>query len=645
MQSKIIRWALVLALTAGCGSGAGDAVTEDSGKTADTRSGEVSVDVLTRADLLAVETVDLTVQDAVPGDDVTEGEELVPDPADVQEMDTAYPPDVETTEVTPECTPGEPCDDQELCTDDDTCNDEGLCVGDKVVCSDDNPCTMGWCDAEVGCKYDEVIAACTDGDPCTKADFCDEGVCMPGPDALECDDENPCTDDICVPFEGCDVEFNNAPCEDGEQCTDNDTCKDGVCQAGDLVCGCQNDLDCEQYEDGDFCNGILYCNTDLFPPACVVDIATVVSCVEQAPMVCNEWQCDPPTGDCLPVPLANGEVCNDEHQCTIEDQCQDGICVGNMVPNCGVGESCHTFLDCLDGLTCFDGMPGGYCTKLDCQTFGCPVGTVCNSINNGQMTVCQKECAENNDCRVDEGHGCTEYGGCWCGEEWCTAGDGSCLGEVAGVCNSCGSALENPVQDCTELDLVCQAGECVPCDPDCEGKVCGPDGCDGSCGDCEQYHKCDGTGQCVCDCPPLDDPYCDTATGMTYQNECMALCYGVEGAEQGACPDCQDFCTADQLQSQELCGKDGVTYPNFCELKCTIGGPDCLVVESCHDMAHPGACLDACWVSDPTEIEEGSPLGEFACKDLNDTSSWFGLMLTEVSMKELIWIAYLGSCT
>ncbi|MBM4388529.1 MAG: hypothetical protein FJ088_12360, partial [Deltaproteobacteria bacterium] len=32
----------------------------------------------------------------------------------------------------------------------------------------------------------------------------------------------------------------------------------------------------------------------------------------------------------------------------------------------------------------------------------------------------------------------------------------------------------------------------------CSGKQCGPDGCNGSCGTCQQGYACDNTGKCVC---------------------------------------------------------------------------------------------------------------------------------------------------
>ena len=55
-----------------------------------------------------------------------------------------------------------------------------------------------------------------------------------------------------------------------------------------------------------------------------------------------------------------------------------------------------------------------------------------------------------------------------------------------------------------EFDV--EAPACVPCEPDCEGKVCGYNGCGGVCGTCktEQLQVCEGEGQCYM----ADPPYC-----------------------------------------------------------------------------------------------------------------------------------------
>ena len=65
--------------------------------------------------------------------------------------------------------------------------------------------------------------------------------------------------------------------------------------------------------------------------------------------------------------------------------------------------------------------------------------------------------------------------------------------------------------------------ESVPCPADpCDGKTCGPDGCGGSCGDCEAGEACSASGQCLgapggntCDEAPVVDAVPFTTTGTT----------------------------------------------------------------------------------------------------------------------------------
>jgi len=67
-----------------------------------------------------------------------------------------------------------------------------------------------------------------------------------------------------------------------------------------------------------------------------------------------------------------------------------------------------------------------------------------------------------------------------CGTKVC--GDDGCGG-------SCG--------DCDPLTETCSAqGQCEACVPDCGTRVCGDNGCNGSCGDCELTETCNAQGQC-----------------------------------------------------------------------------------------------------------------------------------------------------
>ncbi|HNW83604.1 MAG TPA: hypothetical protein PKG52_12020 [bacterium] len=58
------------------------------------------------------------------------------------------------------------------------------------------------------------------------------------------------------------------------------------------------------------------------------------------------------------------------------------------------------------------------------------------------------------------------------------------------------------------------------CEPDCSGKECGSDGCDGTCGTCDNGYDCTVSAQCVKSDSCADHEDCD-ATMFCYQNTCQ----------------------------------------------------------------------------------------------------------------------------
>jgi hypothetical protein len=72
---------------------------------------------------------------------------------------------------------------------------------------------------------------------------------------------------------------------------------------------------------------------------------------------------------------------------------------------------------------------------------------------------------------------------------------GPCNG-TAGACCSAGCPGCPTGQTCTTTGC---------CTPDCAGKMCGDDGCGGSCGTCTSPDTCEN-GQCTCVTPPLPPP-------------------------------------------------------------------------------------------------------------------------------------------
>ena len=274
---------------------------------------------------------------------------------------------------------------------DDDCNgqiDEGSDCGDGSLCTTD-ACANG------ACVNLPNTASCTDGDSCTTADQCAGGSCVGGK-ALGCDDANPCTTDACNPLVGCSHAGNSGPCEDGDTCTDKDLCADGTCTAGATICTCQNDADCKAKEDGNLCNGNLYCAKAQPPFVCKVNPATIVTCNPKDDTVCAIATCEPKDGGCKPKFQNDGKGCDDGSACTGIDQCKGGSCNGGAIA-CDDGNSCTadtcdakagcshtaTTTKCDDGDVC---TLGDACADKACKT----TPKVCNDGYACTVDACDK---------------------------------------------------------------------------------------------------------------------------------------------------------------------------------------------------------------------------------------------------------------
>ena len=108
-------------------------------------------------------------------------------------------------------------------------------------------------------------------------------------------------------------------------------------------------------------------------------------------------------------------------------------------------------------------------------------------------------------------------------------------------------------------------GACV-CEPECAGKDCGSDGCQGSCGVCPENHFCTAEGSCLCipQCAGVDcgDDGCGGTCGTCpgdqdecQNGECVCLpaCAGKECGVDGCLGSCGG-CAGDQDECLEgLC--------------------------------------------------------------------------------------------
>jgi hypothetical protein len=123
------------------------------------------------------------------------------------------------------CNEAADCDDGDACNGAEDCTDGACLAGTPLDCDDSNACTT---------------------------DSCENGACTHG--FVSCEDGNVCTDDSCDPVSGCNNTANTAICDDGDACTSGDSCSEGQCQPGTLICeppscqssgnACSNDGDC-----------------------------------------------------------------------------------------------------------------------------------------------------------------------------------------------------------------------------------------------------------------------------------------------------------------------------------------------------------------------------------------------------------------
>ena len=223
---------------------------------------------------------------------------------------------------------GGPCEDGKICTDGDACSG-GQCVAGADAC----PCKKN--------------SDCTDdGNLCNGTPYCDKTelpwACKTNPGTVvDCSaaSDTACSANQCDAKTGtCAYGAVNAggKCEDGQLCTVSDTCDNGVCTAGPSQCGCTADADCALFEDGNACNGLLYCDKTKLPFTCKVAPATVVVCAIGQDNACLKASCQEATGQCVLKAVANGGVCIDGNPCTSGDACSGGTCVGGLA-NCSDG--------------------------------------------------------------------------------------------------------------------------------------------------------------------------------------------------------------------------------------------------------------------------------------------------------------------
>ncbi len=564
------------------------------------------------------------------------------------------------------------------------------------LCDHQNPTTEDGCAGAAGCTHAALSEGeCVDGDACTVGDHCEAGVCLGSP--IACDDDNPCTDDVCDGLGGCDFIENAADCDDGSPCTVADQCEAGVCVGVAVACDCQSDGDCAALDDGDVCNGTLFCDTGSVPYECVIDPATVVTCPapEGDSAFCLQAVCDPASGTCSFAPDHEGLLCDDGDPCTVGATCQEGVCLNGAPVNCTDGNPCTDDLCqpgagcahvpnnepcddgslCTTGDVCEDGVCG-YAGLLDCAD-----DNVCTDDSSSPATGCihalnQAPCNDGDVCTLDDhchlgeciGGGalpCDDMNPCT--DDACnplsgcsfTANDAPCDdGDPCSVGDQCGQGwcLPGPALDCADddpctLDGACVDGACVgggalDCDDD---NPCTDDSCEPMVGcvhadnaaPCEDGNACTTGDQCVDGAcvtgvgalECADDNPC-TDDGCNPEIGCIFVNNSVPCSDDDACTE-PDLCADGACMSGApvICADDGNT--------CTVHA--CDVESGCVTTTLPDCCGNGVPEAGE-ECDDGNQDSGDGCSDLcvSEVGSCFGDWMVGLPCNG---VDYGGGCT
>ncbi|MCO4761331.1 MAG: DUF4215 domain-containing protein [Myxococcales bacterium] len=495
--------------------------------------------------------------------------------------------------------PAVKCDDGDACTNGDNCDEKGKCGGKSIACDDKNPCTDDSCNVTKGCVYKPHKKPCNDGSACTSNDLCDgKGACV-GLNIdvkVTCDDSNVCTKEGCDPkakggglTAGCTHSPAAGTCEDGNPCTNGDACAAGKCAAGKNVCACEKDSECSDKEDGNLCNGTLYCNKAKAPFVCDVDPKTLVTCNASGDTTCSKSVCAPKTGKCSPQAAKDATACDaDNSVCTTGDACLKGVCKPGKSVDCDdknvcTNDACDPTKGCKSTFNVAKCEDGDLCTTGDiCASGKCAPGklTGCDDKSGCTKDACNKKTGK---CEFDA----TPFEGSACNADnsVCTKGDkctkGVCAKGPALVCDDKKLCTDDSCDNKTGCKHLNNSKSC-----DADGNACTQsDGCSNglckkgplkTCNDKKSctVDSCDTkTGNCVFNATKLHGSGCDAdGSKCTVADKCDA-----GTCKPGKVLNCDDgkFCTVDSCDKATGCEQvptDG---------KACNDGDDCTKNDAC----------------------------------------------------------------
>ena len=189
----------------------------------------------------------------------------------------------------------------------------------------------------------------------------------------------------------------------------------------------------------------------------------------------------------------------------------------------------------------------GKCLQLACSpsTDFCVDGDTLGHCASDGLSSTSEDCPSQQSCKDAE-----------CKPWQCTPNSPVCSGEVATTCDALGLGPMPGGTDCSKTGKYCSLGECTVCEPYCEGKQCGGDGCGGICGTCAEGTSCQGN-ECKVVC---GDGMCGTG-----ENQCSCAQDCLSG-----CPGCCVGATCQSGTSNSACGNDGAGCTD-----CSADGKQC----------------------------------------------------------------------
>jgi uncharacterized protein (TIGR03382 family) len=232
-----------------------------------------------------------------------------------------------------------------------------------------------------------------------------------------------------------------------------------------------------------------------------------------------------------------------------EEKCTTEIDACKAQPSCVEWNQCEQIEETTEQTTCYQEVIAKYPNEVDSS----PKHILYYELQTCGWTNCNDPTAAS--CADPGLEGAENRCGQWSNDWPCNCDDGcqqfgDCCDDYGEVCNN-----EMPPQpDCLEDSdcpdgQVCTDSTCQPeaCTPSCDGKQCGDDGCDSTCGTCEGASSCTAAGICEAEPPACTDGCEEGSKGCTEQTpwSCEKAASGCfeqvpgdacEGCVDGACP-------------------------------------------------------------------------------------------------------------